>query len=1059
MKRFLSVSVSTLCRMLAVIVLLSAANPFAFADSKESLLQKRKMYLEQRYAGKTTAIEKIMGARGEKRSAAKKAANKKTSPMLSASAAGSDVLYGFLMSDETEDYLPGLVTISLDGNATTSLMQESFLNISAGTCVLNDVYLQTYSSYTLEANGLYAKDIETGEERLITSYTGDDPRFMDMTYDENRGMIYAVGATLTDELMSIYSISPATGEYEQLFYIDYILFTLAASSDGYLYGINDYGELFRISVDYQSCDYVEWTGYFPAYLQSMTYNPNDGLLYWGLFTEEGTSSLLTVETEYGMTEVVSETLGNNAEIGALFFRSDPTLLLVPAASSNLNVFIGSNGQRTATISWKNPTTSLDGNPLTSIDRIEVSRNGIVVHEISNPTVGANETWDDTDIPQGMTTYSIVAINEYGNGDAAESIPIYIGRDVPSTVNDLVLAKTGEGYELNLTWTAPLTGKHNGWFDNSTLRYNVIRYPDASVVAENLTECSYTDATITETNGYSYGVVAINDDGASDTLRSNVVIVGPALEVPYSCTFNTEAERNMWIIEDANGDNCTWYYDHNWGGVDSYFMHYYYNEDCVTAADDWFFSAPIHLEAGKLYMLSYDVRMISALGQEKFRVALCSGTSHEYEVQEIDNRTDFQCDNIFTNASTSFTPETTGDYSLGFQVYSDANQYFIHITNISVKETNEVDMVCNSLKGMEVAVKDVETTYEVTVTNNGAAAIEAFTVNVADVDGTVYGSVNVEYNLGINASLIVPVKCTITSNTDTQLVGQVVADGDAVSDNNTTASLEVDVLQDAEYNMVKIGHNTGSVCAYVPFDLSVYYSVTQMLFNPNILGFASTSIERIGYNYGLTWGDTYAKNIKLKIYMANIEEVGSLSGWLDPEIFTLVYDGEFSLDEDNNALMLTLDTPFNYEGNELAVMTETEGGGEEYFYNCFNSSTEDISDENFYSMSWSENEYTFDPTVQGMETRIYPDFTFILNNDNGAVNGVNASSYKVYTMADKYISIVGEYDKAALYSIDGMLIQEANGENTIGVANCKQGIYLLQVRCGESVKTHKIVVRH
>ena len=48
MKRFLSVSVSTLCRMLTVIVLLSAANPFAFADSKESLLQKRKMYLEQR---------------------------------------------------------------------------------------------------------------------------------------------------------------------------------------------------------------------------------------------------------------------------------------------------------------------------------------------------------------------------------------------------------------------------------------------------------------------------------------------------------------------------------------------------------------------------------------------------------------------------------------------------------------------------------------------------------------------------------------------------------------------------------------------------------------------------------------------------------------------------------------------------------------------------------------------------------------------------------------------------------------------------------------------------
>lgn len=1058
MKRFLSVSVSTLCRMLAVIVLLSTANPSAFADSKESLLQKRKMYLEQRYAGKTTALEKALGARGEKRAAIKKDAPK-ASLLSSYRAIESDILYGFLMSDETEDYLPGIVTISLDGNASTSLMQESFLNISAGTCVLNELYLQTYSSYTLEADGLYAKDIETGEERLITSYTGDDPRFMDMTYDENTGMIYAVGATLTDELMSIYSISPATGEYEQLFYIDYILFTLASSSDGYLYGINDYGELFRISVEYQSCDYVEWTGYFPAYLQSMTYNSNDGLLYWGLYTKEGTSSLLTVEPEYGMTEIKSETLGNNAEIGALFFRTDPERMLVPSAPTEMNVVTGSNGECTATISWTNPTTSLDGNTLTSLDRVEIQRNGIIVYEITNPTIGGHETWSDTDVPQGVTTYSIVAINEYGNGSAAENTPVFIGRDVPSTVNDLVLAKRGEGYELNLTWTAPLTGKHDGWFDASTLRYNVVRYPDATVVAENLTECTYTDNSITETKGYSYGVVALNDDGTGDTLRSNVIIVGPALEVPYACSFNTEEERNMWIIEDANGDGCTWYYDHNWGGVESYFMHYYYNEDCVTAADDWFFSAPIHFEAGKSYLLSYDVRLGGSLGQEKFRVALCNGTSSENVVQEIDNHTDFQSNFLFENASTSFVPETTGEFSLGFQVYSDPNQYFVHITNILVKEVNEVDMVCNSLHGMDVAVNGIESTYEVTVTNNGSNAIEYFTVNVADNNGTVYGSVEVDTQLNVNSTLIVPVKCNITSDTNVQLVGRVVAEGDAVSDNNTTAPMEVEVLQDAEkYNMVKIGNNT-TLCAYVPFDLHEYYSVTQMLFNPNILGFTSTSIERIGYNYSVIWGDTFAKNIKLKIYMTNIEDIGSLSGWLDPALFTLVYDGEISLDENNNAQMLTLDTPFNYEGKELAVMTETEGGCDDYYYNCFYSSTEDISDDNFYSMSWSDNEYIFDVTEQGMESRVYPNFSFILKNDNGAVNDVNASSYKVYTLADKYITIVGKYDKAALFSTDGMLIQEANGEENIGVANCKQGIYLLQVRCGDSVKTHKIVVRH
>ena len=1056
MKTFLSVSVSTLCRLLAVVTLLSAANPFAYAGSKESLIQKRKMYLEQRYAGTNSIAERMLGTRDKKRTAVKKNASQTTS-MQQYRAAEDEVLYGFLMFDETEDFLPGIISISLDGTGSTTLLQESMLNVLSGTCVLNELYLQTNIGYFPKE--LYAKNIETGEERHIRSFSNSDPLFYDMTYDENANMIYAVGASSSDEVMYIYSIAPTTGEYEKLFPIDYYFCTLAITLEGVLYGIDDTGYLYRLSIADQSCDLVEWTGYFPMYAQSMTYNPNDGLLYWGLYTEEGTSSLLTVETEYAITETISESIGFNAEVGALYFRTDPEQMLVPSTPTELNVVVGNNGEREASISWMNPTTSLDGNPLTSLDRIEIQRNGIVVYEITNPTIGGYETWSDTDVPQGLTTYSIIAINEYGNGSAAESTPVFIGRDVPSTVNDLVLAKTGEGYKLNLTWSAPLTGKHNGWFDDSTLRYNVVKYPGATVVAENLTECTYTDETITETSGYSYGVVAINDDGAGDTLRSNVVIVGPALEVPYACSFNTEAERDMWIIEDANGDGCTWYYDHNWGGVETYFMHYYYNEDCVTAANDWFFSAPIRFEAGKSYLLSYDVRLGGTLGQEKFRVALCNGTSSENVVQEIDNHTDFQSNFLFENASVTFVPETTGEFSLGFQVYSDPNQYFVHITNILVKEVNTVDMICNAIQGMNVAVNGVETSYEVTVTNNGSDAIEFFTVNVADNNGTVYGTVNVDTLLNVNSTLVVPVTCNITSNTNVQLVGQVIAEGDDVSDNNTTAPMDVEVLQDNEkYDMVKVGHET-RLSGFVPFDLHEYYSVAQLLYNPTILGFSSTTIERMGYNYAVTWGNTYAQNIKVKIYMANIEDIGSLSGWLDPALFTLVYDGEISLDENNNAQMLTLDTPFNYEGNELAIMTKTEGGCDDYYYNCFYSSTQYYTDENFYSMSWSDNENIFDVTIQGMESRIYPNLTFVLNNENAAVDGVEISSYKVYTLADKYITIVGQYDQAALFSTDGMLIQEANGESSIGVANCKQGIYLLQVRCGDNVKTHKVVVRH
>ena len=1065
MRKYLSVSVKMLCRMLALVAVVAIATPIALAGSKETRIQKHKTSLEQRYAGKTSVVEKMLAGKEKlNRPKAMPGIDRPTAAQPYRTATG-EMLYGFLMSD-TEGTPAGIISISIDENATTSLLHESDLNISAGTLVLNELILETYSSYDLTASGLWAKDIATGEERQIATYGSDDPIFFDMTYDESRDAVYAVGGGLLDDFMSVYSINITDGSYEKLFEIDCMLYTLASVSDGLMYGIDDIGYLYRISVDEMGTEMVEWTGYFPSYSQSMTYNPDDGLFYWAYYSEEWTSSLLTVDPQYPEAQVVAETLGNNAEVGALYFNSDPSAMMVPSAPTDFDVMAGSNGALTATLMWVNPTTSLDGNQLQSITRLDVYRNGEVVKSFDNPKAGNAQVFSDTDVPQGLTTYRLVAVNEYGNGRAAESAAVYIGRDVPGTVRNLTATKAADSYRVDIAWDAPITGKHNGWMDASTLRYNVVRYPDGKVLAEGITERTYTDKGITETAGYSYGVVAINNDGEGDTSLSNVVIVGPALTIPFSCSFATEQERNLWIIEDANEDGCTWYYDNNWGGVDSYFMHYYYNEDGVTAANDWFFSAPIKFEAGKRYMLSYDVRLGSTyLGKEKFRVVLCGDMSSGDEVQEIDNCTDFDSNFQFENRAVSFTPNASGEYSLGFQVYSDPNQYFVHITNISITEIADVDMAATAFMGMEVAVRSEETTYEVTVLNNGANNMTNFVVNVLDADdGTVYGTQDVKYDLGVNKTLIVPVKCEISSAASSvKLVAEVIADGEdeSVMANNRSRTIDVELLQDSEkYDMVKIGNNERDVSAYVPFDLHTTYSVTQMLFNPTLLGFGAATIERVGYNYYVSSGE-YAQNVKVKMYMRNAENIGALYEWLDPESFTLVYEGVMSLDEDNNAGMMELSKPFAYTGKELIIMTETEGGGNEYYYNWFFASTQDVEDQNPYSMVWSGNEDTFDHTVAGMESRVYPQFTFVLSDAQSGVENVgsNAPSYKVSTLADGQISITGEYDKALLYSIDGMLLQVNGGDGLIEVGGYNDGIYLLKVFAGTTSTTHKVIVRH
>lgn len=1054
MKHYLSVTLSAACRVFVIAVLVAVLNPVAYAASQDELLKKRRALLDARYEGKNL-VERMLASKPK---AAKPAASKQQAAKPYSTESG-DMLYGFLFSDESEDYVPGIVSITMDELATTTLLHESELHVMGGTCVVNELYLQTYSMATLAPTGLWAKNVDTGEERLVCEYGEDDPMFFDMTYDASTETMYAVGGGLLDYAMSIYSVSPTDGSYEQLFPLDYMFLTLASDDNGSLYGIDETGYFYHISPDEQTCETVDWTGMLPAYTQSMAYNSNDGLIYWACYEDDATSSLVKINPEYCAAEIVAETLGYNAEIGALFFLNDPTAALVPSAPMDFDVMAGGSGANNATLMWGNPSTSLDGNPLASLDRIDIYRNGEVVHQVEDPVPGNFMTWKDNDVPTGMTTYQVVGVNEYGNGKPAER-SIFIGRDAPGQVRNLTAAKDEDSYVVRLSWQAPIVGKHGGYMDASTMRYNVVRYPDEKVMAEGITECAYVDETITETTVYTYGIVAINDDGEGDELRSNPVVSGPALEIPFSCTFDTQEERDMWVIVDNNNDGCTWYFNSNWGGDSRYYMHYESDDITYTAsADDWFFSAPIHFEAGKQYLLTYEVRLGGQLGSESFKVALCSGQSPDQVVQVIDNHDkDFDSNFLYEDAAAAFIPTETGDYSLGFCCYSDP-AYFVHITNINVTEVSKVDAACTNLRGFDVAVQGEATSYELVVSNTGATVLTDFLVQVVDDADNVYGEVNVSnYELDLYSYVVVPVTCNIeTSAISVPLKGRVVLEGDENGDNDLSAAIDVEVIQDSEkYDMLLVGNDRSQqYCAYLPFDYHLKYSVGQILYTPEMLGFESSIIERMGYQYYVQQGE-YAKDIKTQIYMANIDDVDQILNWIDPERFTLVYDGTVSLDETNNASMITLDEPFAYNGGNLCIMTKTDGGCEDYFYNFFKASK---TDGTMCSMTWSGDEMTFDPSVMGMETPNYPNITFVLDTDYSSVGNVAEAGYTVRTLADRYIEIAGSYDRAWLYSIDGMLLKVCDGESRVAVGDCSDGIYILKVEGNGMASSHKVIVKH
>jgi len=204
----------------------------------------------------------------------------------------------------------------------------------------------------------------------------------------------------------------------------------------------------------------------------------------------------------------------------------------PAAPANFTV--EDNGAALiASLSWTNPTTTVSGNPLTSIDSVVVLRDQVMVHFFAPATPGQALQWDDNTLTQaGQYTYTVYCVNAAGAGSPASG-SAWIGPDVPDNVNNLLLTPA-PNYALQgtLTWINPTSGAHGGFYPGIT-GYTIERSDGATF---NLvgTATQYVDNTVPEAGYYYYLVTPYNNSGNGETAQSNEAWIG----VPQIWTWET-----------------------------------------------------------------------------------------------------------------------------------------------------------------------------------------------------------------------------------------------------------------------------------------------------------------------------------------------------------------------------------------------------------------------------------------------------------------------------------------------------------------------------------------
>ncbi|SNR84893.1 T9SS type A sorting domain-containing protein [Hymenobacter mucosus] len=230
--------------------------------------------------------------------------------------------------------------------------------------------------------------------------------------------------------------------------------------------------------------------------------------------------------------------------------------------------------------------------------------------------------------------------------------------------------------------------------------------------------------------------------------------------PYSENFDGVASGSIpcgYTVLNVNNDEETWQNRSSVptdtgpifvGSSSPNAMTYLYNEDGTTEADDWFFTPALFLRAGSRYQLAFKYRNSGANYPEKLEVKYGTAATVAGQTNTLWNNSNIATATVLTadaNSATpvaAITPATTGNYFLGFHVYSAADQFFLAVDDITITSVST---------GVSDALVQAVTVYpnpsagQFTVDIRGANARAGLQVEVTNLVGQRVYTANVRDN--------------------------------------------------------------------------------------------------------------------------------------------------------------------------------------------------------------------------------------------------------------------------------------------------------------------------
>ena len=232
-------------------------------------------------------------------------------------------------------------------------------------------------------------------------------------------------------------------------------------------------------------------------------------------------------------------------------------------------------------------------------------------------------------------------------------------------------------------------------------------------------------------------------GISDTVALTGEAIDCTTSLPYSTNFDNEGTNLCWEIDDANYDGYTF----NFNTTDGYA---YYPYSSSNDANDWLISPAFALTGAQFCYLDYAAQ--STTYPERFQV---------FAIDANNNTTPLT--SIIDVTSTTFQTQTidltslTGNYRIGIHCISDADMYYLKITNFNVNNNVPAASATLSTDALDFSTVPMNSvTAPKTVVLSTININEAFTLSTTapyeiSIDGTNYATTQ---TIPANATMVV-----------------------------------------------------------------------------------------------------------------------------------------------------------------------------------------------------------------------------------------------------------------------------------------------------------------